>query len=131
MFQVTNGKAQWVPLTDTRTMRNFHQILARLGLQNSKISLHTFRRSGATLAFNFNVLFKVFRVMAPGHLTVSGNIFFRIIMPPNKFFNLHSLRPLLPPSWVLVVVGGLYIHVFLNSNYISFLYLGSPLFGKK
>ena len=55
LFQVKNDKAQWVPLTDTKTRHNFHQILSRLRLQNSKISLHTFRRSGATLAFNSNV----------------------------------------------------------------------------
>ena len=55
LFQVKNDRAQWVPLTDTKTRRKFHQILLRLGFQNSKISLHTFRRSGVTLAFNTNV----------------------------------------------------------------------------
>ena len=55
LFQIKNEFAQWVPLTDTKVRRNFAQILSRLGLQNSGMSLHTFRRSGATLAFNSNV----------------------------------------------------------------------------
>ena len=55
LFQVKNENGKWVPLTDTRLRRNFAQILSRLGLQTSGISLHTFRRSGATLAFNSNV----------------------------------------------------------------------------
>ena len=55
LFQIKNDKAQWLPLTDTKARRNFSQILSRLGLQESSMSLHTFRRSGATLAFNSNV----------------------------------------------------------------------------
>ena len=55
LFQVKNDIAQWVPLTDTKTRRNFHQFLLTLGFHNSKISIHTFRCSGATLAFNSNV----------------------------------------------------------------------------
>ena len=55
LFQIKNAKAQWVPLTDSQTRRNFIQILTRLGLQDSGMSLHTFRRSGASLAFNSNV----------------------------------------------------------------------------
>ena len=55
LFQIKNNKAQWVPLTDTKTRRNFSQVLQRLGLSDSSMSLHTFRRSGATLAFNSNV----------------------------------------------------------------------------
>ena len=55
LFQVKNDKALWIPLTDTKTRRNFSQILQRLGLAHSSMSLHTFRRSGATLAFNCNV----------------------------------------------------------------------------
>ena len=55
LFQIKNEVAQWVPLTDTKVRRNFNQILIRLGLQHSGITLHTFRRSCATLAFNSNV----------------------------------------------------------------------------
>ena len=55
LFQIKNDKAQWIHLTDTKVRRNFSQILQRLGLNNSSMSLHTFRRSGATLAFNSNV----------------------------------------------------------------------------
>ena len=55
LFQIRNDKAKWLPLTDTKTRRNFTQVLQRLGLKDSFMSLHTFRRSGATLAFNSNV----------------------------------------------------------------------------
>ena len=55
LFQVKNDKAQRIPLTDTKARCNCHQILSRLGFQNSKMSLHTFRYSGATLVFNSNV----------------------------------------------------------------------------
>ena len=39
LFQIKNELAQWVPLTDTKVRRNFAQILSRLGLQNSGMSL--------------------------------------------------------------------------------------------
>ena len=55
LFQIKNARVQWVPLTDTQTRRNFTQVLTRLGLQDSGMSLHIFRRSGASLAFNSNV----------------------------------------------------------------------------
>ena len=55
LCQIKIAKAQWVPLTDTETRRNFAQVLVRLGLQDSGMSLHTFRRSGASLAFNSNL----------------------------------------------------------------------------
>ena len=55
LFQVKNECAQWIPLTDTKVRRNFFPILSRLGMQHSGMSLHTFRRSGATLAFNSDV----------------------------------------------------------------------------
>ena len=50
LFQVKkNGK--WYPLTDSRLRKN----LARLGMAKSNITFHSFRRSGATLAFNSSV----------------------------------------------------------------------------
>ena len=55
LFQIKNAKAQWVPLTDTQVRGHFTQVLNRLSLQDSGMSLHTFRRSGASLAFNANV----------------------------------------------------------------------------
>ena len=55
LFQIKNERAQWVTLTDTKVRRNFSTILQRLGLSQASMSLHTFRRSGATLAFNSNV----------------------------------------------------------------------------
>ena len=55
LFQVKDDRNRWVPLTDTKVRRHLQAILARLNLSQSQISLHTFRRSGATLAFNANV----------------------------------------------------------------------------
>ena len=55
LFQIKNAKAQWVPLIDTQIRRNFAHVLVRLSLQDSGMSLHTFRHSGASLAFNLNV----------------------------------------------------------------------------
>ena len=46
---------QWVPLTDTKIRRHFNNILWKLNLHNCNITFHTFRRSGATFAFNSNV----------------------------------------------------------------------------
>ena len=53
LCRINNEAAQWV--TDTKVRRNFSQILTRVILQHSGMSLHIFRRSGATLAFNSNV----------------------------------------------------------------------------
>ena len=43
LFQIKNDTAQWIPLTDTKVRQTFSQILQRLGLNNSSMSLHTFR----------------------------------------------------------------------------------------
>ena len=48
-------KTKWLPLTDSRLRKNLAIILAKLGLANSNITFHSFRRSGATLAFNSSV----------------------------------------------------------------------------
>ena len=104
-FQVKNDKAQRIPLTNTKTRRNLHQIFSRLGLQNSKISLHTFRHSGDTLAFNSNV--SIQNIQSHGTWTSEcvwnfGNTLFKIIMPPNKwqtFSNPYCLFPLLVGHW--------------------------------
>ena len=54
LFQVEYNQ-EWVPLTDTRVKRHFTQILSRLNLAGAGYTFHTFRRSGATFAFNNNV----------------------------------------------------------------------------
>ena len=54
LFQI-KYKQKWVPLTDSRLRRALASILLSLQLQNSKITFHSFRRSGATLAFNSSV----------------------------------------------------------------------------
>ena len=45
----------WVPLTDNRVRWHFTLILSKLHLSDSGFTFHTFRRSGATFAFNNNV----------------------------------------------------------------------------
>ena len=45
----------WIPLTDSRVRRHLRNILSLLGYHPSFITFHSFRRSGATLAFNNNV----------------------------------------------------------------------------
>ena len=55
LFQIKNGKGKWVTLTVSRVQNNLEKILSRLGLPKLAVSLDTFRRSGATLAFNLYV----------------------------------------------------------------------------
>ena len=45
----------WQPLTDSRVRSHLASVLQSLGLSRSHISFHSFRRSGATFAFNHNV----------------------------------------------------------------------------
>ena len=54
LFQVKSNQT-WVPLTDTKVRRHFSLLLSKLKLHNSGYTFHTFRRSGATFAFNNNV----------------------------------------------------------------------------
>ena len=54
LFQFKVGQA-WLPLTDNRVRTHLKNILALLNLDQSFITFHSFRRSGATFAFNHNV----------------------------------------------------------------------------
>ena len=54
LFQYKLGQ-EWVPLTDTKVRRHLNLLLTRLGLAGSGFTFNTFRRSGATFAFNNNV----------------------------------------------------------------------------
>ena len=45
----------WVPLTDARVRRHLNLTLDRLGLADAGFTFHSFRRSGATFAFNNDV----------------------------------------------------------------------------
>ena len=54
LFQYKLGQ-QWVPLTDTKLRRHLDLVLGRLGLAGAGFTFHTFRRSGATFAFNNDV----------------------------------------------------------------------------
>ena len=96
LFQVKNESTQWVPLTDTKVRCNFTQILTRLGLQHSGISLHTFRRSGATLAFNSNVSIPKIQSHGTGGLIVSGDISFKTIMLHSKWLILSRVCSIEP-----------------------------------
>ena len=54
LFQYKSSKG-WVLLTDNQVRAHFKLILKKLNLQDSNLTFHTFRRSGATYAFNSNV----------------------------------------------------------------------------
>ena len=46
---------KWIPLTDTRVKKHLKNILSLLGLDPDFVTFHSFRRSGATFAFNHKV----------------------------------------------------------------------------
>ena len=46
---------KWVPLTDTRLRKQLSNSIRFLKLQDKNITFHSFRRSGATWAFNSNI----------------------------------------------------------------------------
>ena len=54
LFQYKTSKG-WSPLTDNQVRAHLKLILKKLGLHQSNITFHAFRRSGATHAFNSNV----------------------------------------------------------------------------
>ena len=45
----------WAPVTDNQVRANLRNILLSLNLSSSHVTFHSFRRSGATFAFNNNV----------------------------------------------------------------------------
>ena len=79
LFQYKQN-SNWVPLTDTKVRRHFFLIWSRLDLQGSGYTLHTFRRSDATFAFNNNIDLQNIQGMAPGRRTVCGGISQMILM---------------------------------------------------
>ena len=54
LFQI-KCYGNWVPLTDTRLRKFLSKLSKMLGWQNKNITFHSFRRSGATQAFNSNI----------------------------------------------------------------------------
>ena len=54
LFQI-KCYGNWVPLTDTRLRKFLSKIVNILGWQSKNLTFHSFRRSGATLAFNSNI----------------------------------------------------------------------------
>ena len=54
LFQI-KVKKLWVPLTDSRIRGHFAMVQEKLGIKNRGFSFHSFRRSGASFAFNNNV----------------------------------------------------------------------------
>ena len=54
LFQYKLG-SDWIPMTDTRVRRHLHALLRTLNLQESALTFHSLRRSGATFAFHHNV----------------------------------------------------------------------------
>ena len=54
LFQIKVHQT-WVPLTDSKVRRHLALLLSKLKLGDAGYTFHTFRRSGATFAFNNNV----------------------------------------------------------------------------
>ena len=54
LFQVKDAHS-WLPLTMPKMRRHFSVLLSRLSLSGRGFSMHSFRRSGASLAFSNNV----------------------------------------------------------------------------
>ena len=54
LFQY-KASTKWLPLTDNQVRCHFKSLLTKLNLQNSNLTFHAFRRSGASFAFNLNV----------------------------------------------------------------------------
>ena len=57
VFQV-QAKASWQPLTDTKVRKCLKAINVSLGLNPHFFTFHSFRRSGATFAYNYHVPIK-------------------------------------------------------------------------
>ena len=47
-----------LPLTDSMVRKHLKRVLALLGLQNDGYTFHTFKRSGASWAYNHGVIWK-------------------------------------------------------------------------
>ena len=54
LFQYKTAST-WLPLTDTRVRKHLQNVLKLLNLHENHVTFHSFRRSGATFAFNHNV----------------------------------------------------------------------------
>ena len=54
LFQVRSGKA-WVVLTDSKIRKSLTKINTKMGFEPHHFTFHTFRRSGATLAYNAHI----------------------------------------------------------------------------
>ena len=54
LFQI-KSKSQWLPLTDYQLRKHLKGIMLKLNMSQAGITFHSFRRSGATFAFNANV----------------------------------------------------------------------------
>ena len=65
---------KWFPLTDNRVRRHLKDLLPLVGKHQSYITFHSFRRSGATFAFNHNVPLQDIQGMAPGCLRLCGGM---------------------------------------------------------
>ena len=54
LLQIRSGQT-WMPMTDSRVRNHLKNVLMLLQMPPDFITFHTFRRSGASLAFNHNV----------------------------------------------------------------------------
>ena len=54
LFQI-KSKSQWLPLTDFQLRKHLKWTIQKLNMSQAGITFHSFRRSGAIVAFNANV----------------------------------------------------------------------------
>ena len=55
LFQTKCTSGAWVPLSDKEKRANLKNIMLKLNLPPSRVTFHSFRRSGTTFAFHNNV----------------------------------------------------------------------------
>ena len=79
----------WISLTDRIVRNHFKHITRILGWEHRQVIFQTFRRSGASWAFQHRVPIEVIKIEAHGLLTVCGNIFTQRII----WFPILSYKP--------------------------------------
>ena len=80
LFQYRNNKV-WLPMTDSKVRKCLKHINVKLGLHPSFFTFHSFRRSGATLAYNSHIPIRDIQ----SHGTWSSDCVWRYIQADHKY----------------------------------------------
>ena len=80
LFQYKNNKV-WLPMTDSKVRKCLKYINVKLGLHPSFYTFHSFRRSGATLAYNSHIPIRDIQ----SHGTWSSDCVWRYIQADHKY----------------------------------------------